>query len=97
MAEKNVGKDKIKKESVSDIYTIKLYFITNRENWENNREAIIEFVKVFKETNEKINFDSILAQKDLEEYFNYEEGWLDEQWQGVDYSFSTDHQKILKS
>ncbi len=92
---KNKAEESVVVDTISDIYTLRLYLITNKDTWENNRDAVIAFVKAFDAISKEITNNSDNARKDVEKFFGYEQDSLKEKWGDIDYSFSTNARDIL--
>lgn len=80
--------------SISDIYALRLYLITDRETWETKREAVLDLTRVVSESSESIEREKEAARVEIESYFDYEPGFLSEKFDRTDFSFTVDREAI---
>jgi len=72
------------------LYTLRLYLITRPDVWNKKRTAVEKFVKAVMRAGEEIEKNQPAIRKEIEHYFNYPDGWLEERWKDIDFSFKTD-------
>lgn len=78
----------------TELYTLRLYLITTPDVWEKKRNAVENFVRAVACAGDEIQHNKFSIRKEIEHYFNYPDGWLEERWKDVDFSFKTDVDKI---
>lgn len=73
-----------------ELYSLRSYLVTSEKVWAKKRQAVEQFVRAIAKAGALVEANPDEFRKEIEQYFNYPDGWLKDVWNEVDFSFDTD-------